>query len=68
MTFIWRAQRHTDKIIMHIQLHYRLGQPLNAAICGVHMEFNRSINAPFTLGRPICRNCLRSCLDERIAA
>jgi len=68
MTYIWRAQDRTDKIVFHIQTHNHLGHGLNAAICGTLMKFNRSINAPFTLGRPVCRNCLRSTVDERIAA
>ena len=68
MIYIWRAQERTDKIVFHIQRHNHLGHGLNAAICNARMKFNRSINAPFTLGRPVCKNCLRSCVDERIAA
>ena len=68
MTYIWRAQKWPYRIVMHIQLHDRLRRGLNAAICGARMKFNRAINAPFGLGRPVCKNCLRSCVDKRIVA
>ena len=28
-------------------------------ICGIKLGFNRSINAPFCLGRRVCKKCLR---------
>ena len=72
MTYIWRAQERRDKIVFHVLKHNHLGHGLNAAICGTPMKFNRSINMPLPnfshRPRPICKNCLRSCLDQRIAA
>ena len=69
MIYIWRTQERRDKIVFHVQKHNHLGHGLNAAICGTPMKFNRSIHAPFTLGRPVCKNCPRFCGDEkRIAA
>ncbi len=61
--FIWRAHKFASRIVLHIEAHDRMGRGLNAAVCGARMEFNRSINTPFNLNRPVCRNCLRSCLD-----
>ena len=69
MTYIWRAQERRDKIIVHIHKPDWFGHPSTAAICGVRMEFNRRHqHVPYNLGRPVCKNCLRSCVDERIAA
>jgi len=45
--------------VMHVQQHDRLGEPLFVAICGADLPFNRSINAPFALGRRVCKHCLR---------
>ena len=68
MTYIWRAQERRDKIVFHVLKHNHLGHGLNAAICGTRMKFNRSIDPPFGLRRPVCKNCLRSCVDQRRAA
>lgn len=68
--FIWRAPQPTDKTsrktVLHVEHPDRRGT--YAAICGTRMKLNRAINTPFDLDRPVCGNCLRSCLDERIAA
>ena len=69
MTYIWRAQkfktRFRCRVVLHIQLP-SVGHP--AAICGTLMKFNQSANASYNPSRPVCKNCLRSCVDQRIAA
>ena len=43
---------------MHIQHHNALGQGYNASICGiVYSGHYRTINAPYALGRKICKHC-----------
>ncbi len=74
MTYLWRAPEPTDKtsrrLVMHVEAKGGLGLATNTAICGTIMDFNQISTAPFARGRrrPVCRNCLRSCVDKRIAA
>ena len=42
---------------MHIQKTNNAGQPLMSALCGIDINFNRTINEPFSLGRGVCRDC-----------
>lgn len=56
MKYIWQSDH--PRIRMHIQRHDLAGLGLISALCGVDMKFNRSINAPFALGRPVCKHCL----------
>ena len=53
--YIWETGKR--RRVMHIQAHTRAGQPLMAALCGIGHRFNRTINAPWGLGRRICKNC-----------
>jgi hypothetical protein len=46
--------------VMHIERHDQLGRETWAALCGIDLPFNRTINAPWGLGRRICKNCLRA--------
>ena len=43
--------------VMHIQKFTQIGDALFESICGINLNFNRSINAPFALGRKVCKNC-----------
>ena len=43
--------------VMHLVRYDRFGF-IVGAICNIKLNFNRSINAPFALGRKICKNCL----------
>lgn len=45
--------------VMHIEEHNRLGNPTGQALCRIKLTFNRSINAPFALGRKVCQRCER---------
>lgn len=42
--------------VMHYASFDRLGNMTGTALCG-RSGFSRSINAPWGLGRPICRDC-----------
>ena len=42
---------------MHIQKTNNVGQPEMKAVCGADHNFNRIINAPFSLGRGVCSDC-----------
>ena len=66
ITYLCRGHKWLSRIVIHIEAKDRLGLGRNTAICGVRMKFNQS--TPFALGRPVCKNCLRSCIDVRIAA
>lgn len=57
MRYIWEAGK--NKRVMHIMKFTSTGIGLNEAIFGIEQNFNRSINAPFSLGRKICNNCLK---------
>ena len=49
----------TKKQKMHIATYNRLGKMLNLSLCGIRGSFNRSINAPWTLGYGRCKSCVR---------
>ncbi len=48
-----------SKRVMHIMRFDNIGNAIFESLCDIKINFNRSINAPFGLGRKICRNCLR---------
>ena len=56
MTYIWVAGKNQQR--MHIQQYRRDGTPLSAALCGIKHPFDRSINAPWSLGKGVCKHCL----------
>ena len=43
--------------VNHIQRFTSTGEPLLEALCGINLNFDTSINV--SLGRPLCKNCLR---------
>lgn len=55
MRYIWEAGK--DKMVMHIMKFSPAGEMSFKALCGVQRNFNRSINAPFALGRKVCKRC-----------
>lgn len=57
MQYIYESGK--DRRVMHIQRHNVSGVGLWEALCGSPIKFNRTINAPFALGRTICKDCLR---------
>ena len=53
MRFIYEAGKPAR--LMHIQKFTVTGEALFEAICGIGLDFNRTINLP--LGRKTCKNC-----------
>jgi len=49
---------------MHIERFTASGEETMEALCGISHNFNRSINAPFGLGRRICCNCKKKANEE----
>ena len=57
MRYIWKPSNRSDGK-MHIQHFNPLGRGYNASLCGiVYSGGYRTINAPFALGRKICKHC-----------
>ena len=63
MRYIWETGK--ARRVMHVQAHTVTGEPLMAALCGIDHQFNRSINAPWGLGRKICKNCRRESTEDK---
>lgn len=42
---------------MHVARYNSIGEMTGEALCGIDLPFNRSINAPFTLGQGVCEDC-----------
>jgi len=57
MQFIWEAGKR--RRVMHIARFTPDGRNTMRALCGVGHNFDRSINAPFALGRKVCNRCLK---------
>ena len=54
MRYIWKPSNAK----MHIQRFNAYGQGCGASLCGiVYWGHYRTINAPFALGRKICKHC-----------
>ena len=45
------------KRVMHIMKPTITSEETFTAFCEINLPFNRTINAPFGLGRKICKNC-----------
>lgn len=54
MRFIYEAGVER---VMHIQKTDNAGQPEMKAVCGADHNFNRTVNAPWTLRRGVCPEC-----------
>ena len=61
MRYIWHTGDKRGRRVMHIERFTVLGEQTWTSVCGRSPlgGFNRSINAPFSLGRPVCRLCRR---------
>ncbi len=58
MRYLWSNVTDPRRRVMHIARFTSSGEMLWQPLCGrVSLPWNRSINAPFGLGRPICRWC-----------
>ena len=49
--------------VMHVERFTASGEPLMEALCGIDLPFNRTINQPWGLARPVCKRCRR--VEER---
>ena len=55
--YIWESGK--KRRVMHIaRLDAVTGHPVGA-LCGINHPFDRSINAPWAMGRPVCKSCKR---------
>lgn len=63
MRYIWEGGESRRRV-MHIQRHNCLGHPLMEALCGIDKRFNKSINAPFALGKKVCKRCWEVAINE----
>ena len=63
MRYIWEARK--PRRVMHIEVTNCIGEGTMRAMCGIPHQFNRSINAPWGLGRRICANCCRKVKESR---
>jgi hypothetical protein len=57
-----------NRRVLHIQRHTATGEVLYAALCGIRLPFNRSINAPWGLGRPVCKRCRKAASNPEASA
>ncbi len=55
MRYIWETGK--DRRVMHIMKFSISGETTMTALCKIGHRFNRSINAPFGLGRKVCKRC-----------
>ena len=57
MRYLW--EKGKPRRVLHIQKFNNIGRGSMQTLCKIKLSFNASINAPFTLGRKVCKNCLR---------
>ena len=55
MRYVWEAGQ--TRRVMHIECFTSAGEGTMAALCRIPLHFDRSINAPFALGRKVCKRC-----------
>lgn len=55
MRYVYESGR--KRRVMHIERFTFTGDETMRALCGIPIAFDRSINAPFGLGRTICKRC-----------
>ena len=58
MRYIYESNK--SERVMHIQRFNLDGSALMKAICRINLKFNRTINAPFALGRKVCKRCIKN--------
>ena len=58
--YLYRSGKGVNRRVMHIAEFNKLGEMTGQALCGIDYQFNVSINAPFGLGRLVCRNCRKA--------
>ena len=70
MRYIWATTDPESRTAVHIQKHNALGEPLWSAFCGIDRNFDRTVNAPWALGRTVCVDCEKAVLAgaEKVGA
>jgi len=53
MRFVFESEKL--RRVMHIQKFTHIGEGLFESLCGINLNFNRTINV--LLGRKVCKNC-----------
>ncbi len=61
--YLYRSGKGVNRRVMHIAEFNKAGEMTGQALCGIDYLFNISINAPFGLGRPVCKNCRKVNLE-----
>lgn len=57
-------ERGKPRRVMHIALTNAVGELTGDALCGIDHAFNTTINAPFGLGRKVCKACLHATKEK----
>ena len=63
LNYIWQSGK--KRRVMHIAKFTQTGQMLMEALCSIRLPFDRSINAPWALGRKVCKQCLAIYWEEQ---
>ena len=60
MRYLYRRGPGSKRRVMHLALFNAVtGGPIMRPLCGRGTDYNTTINAPFGLGRPVCKDCTR---------
>lgn len=63
MRYIWKPG---TQMKMHIQAHNHMGEGLTGGLCGITFPDGwRTINAPFGLGKGLCKHCKAAADGQR---
>lgn len=58
MRYLYRRGPGAKRRVMHITSHDPVtGQPTMRPLCLRGSDYDTTINAPFGLGRPVCKRC-----------
>ena len=64
MRYMFKTGKGVNRRVMHIAQFDGVGNMTGEALCRIKYFFDRTINAPFGLGRPVCKNCKRALQKE----
>lgn len=66
MNYVFEAGKPNR--VMHIERTTMTGEQTFTALCGQRHAFDRTINAPWGLGRRICKKCRRALALSQVVA
>ena len=58
-------ERGKGRRVMHIEKTDMAGNSTMKSLCGTKLPFDTTINAPFALGKKVCKNCLKILNENR---